>query len=86
MLEWCLSGDIAPGGKQVLQARLLSREVEGQPAASVPATAPAVVKCQMVDMMFSSVTVEAQAAASAGPSDQPARVMRRCRVQCKQEG
>lgn len=87
MLEWNLSGTISPGSKQVLQARLVREEGEGRPAVPLPPTAPAMVKCHLLDTMFSSVGLDVHAVAGSAQFDAtPGRVMKRCRVQCRQQG
>lgn len=83
-LEWVLPLKMRPGGKQVLQARL--GVDEGQAPAALPQTAQATVKCHLLDSMFSSVELEMAAMAEDGLHAAPGRVMKRCRVQCTQQG
>lgn len=83
-LEWVLPLKMRPGGKQVLQARLSIDE--GQPRAVLPPTAPATVKCHLLDSTFSSVELEMAAMAEDGLQAALGRVMKQCRVQCAQQG
>lgn len=85
MLEWVLPSIMKPGGKQVTQARLSVDEGQVRMAA-IPQTAPAMVKCHLVDSTFSAVELEMAAMAEEGGQDVPGKVMKRCRVQCKQQG
>lgn len=85
MLQWVLTCEIKCGGKQVLQARLGMDEGQAQ-VASIPQTAPAMVKCHLVDSTFSSVELEMTAIAEEGTEVAPGKIMKRCRVQCKQHG
>eukprot|EP00752_Nemacystus_decipiens_P004305 g3934.t1 len=85
MLEWVLPSKMKPGGKQVTQARLSIDEGQVRMAA-IPQTAPAMVRCHLVDSTFSAVELEIAAMAEEGGQDVPGNVMRRCRVQCKQQG
>lgn len=85
MLEWVLPLKMKPGGKQVTQARLSVDEGQVRLAA-IPQTAPAVVRCHLEDFTFSSVEVEMAATAEEGRQDVPGTVVKRCRVQCKQQG
>lgn len=86
MLEWVLPSTMKRGGKQVLQARLSIDEGQVR-AASIPQTAPAMVKCHLLDSTFSSVELEMTAMAEEeGTQVAPGKVMKRCRVQCKQQG
>lgn len=84
MLEWILPSNIKRGGKQVVQARL-GLEEGGVRAAAVPQTTPVMVKCHLLDSMFSSVELQASGVATEGEAEVPGRVMRRCRVQCRQQ-
>lgn len=85
MLQWVLPSEIKCGGKQVLQARLSMDEGQER-VASIPQTAPAMVKCHLVDSTFSSVELEMTAIAEEGMQVAPGKIMKRCRVQCKQQG
>eukprot|EP00903_Cladosiphon_okamuranus_P014075 g13082.t1 len=85
MLEWVLPSKMKPGGKQVTQARLSVEEGQVRTAA-IPQTAPAMVRCHLEDSMFSAVELEMAAMARERGQDVPGKVMKRCRVQCKQQG
>lgn len=85
MLEWVLPSEMKPGGKQVTQARLSIDEGQVRMAA-IPQTAPAMVRCHSVDSTFSAVELEMVAMAKGGGQDIPGKIMKRCRVQCKQQG
>lgn len=85
VLEWVLPSTMRPGGKQVTQARLSVDEGQVRTVA-IPQTAPAVVRCLLVDSTFSSVELETAALAEEGGQDVPGKVVKRCRVQCKQQG
>ncbi|CAM9911317.1 unnamed protein product [Ectocarpus sp. 4 AP-2014] len=83
MLEWVLPSGMQRGGKQVLQARLSADEGQVRVAA-IPQTAPAMVKCHLLDSTFSSVELEVAAMAEEGVAPAGGSVVKRCRVQCKQ--
>ena len=83
MLEWVLPSSMKPGGKQVTQARLSVDEGQARVAA-MPQTAPAMVKCHLLDSTFSSVELEVAALAGDGATPARGSVVKRCRVQCKQ--
>ncbi|CAM9479490.1 unnamed protein product [Ectocarpus sp. 6 AP-2014] len=83
MLEWVLPSGMQRGGKQVLQARLSADEGQVRVAA-IPQTAPAMVKCHVLDSTFSSVELEVAALAEEGVAPAGGSVVKRCRVQCKQ--
>lgn len=85
MLEWVLASTMKPGGKQVTQARLSIDEGQVR-MATIPQSAPAMVRCHLADSTFSSVELEMAAMAEEGGQDVPGKVMKRCRVQCKQQG
>lgn len=85
MLEWVLPSEMKPGGKQVTQARLSIDEGQVRMAA-IPQTAPAMVRCHSVDSTFSTVELEMVAMAEGEGQDIPGKIMKRCRVQCKQQG
>ena len=84
MLEWVLPAQIKRGGKQVVQARL-GLEEGGVRVASVPSTTPVMVKCHLLDSMFSCVELQASGVAREGDVEVSGRVMKRCRVQCRQQ-
>lgn len=84
MVEWVLPGPIKPGGKQVMQARLSVDEAEVRVVA-IPPTAPAMVKCHLKDSTFSSVQLEVLAPAGEGNTDVPGKVVKRSRIQSKQQ-
>lgn len=83
MLEWVLPLGMQPGGKQVLQARLSVDEGQVRVAA-IPQTAPAMVRCHLLDSTFSSVEIKVAALAEEGVAPAGRSVVKRCRVQCKQ--
>lgn len=83
LLEWVLPSGMQRGGKQVLQARLSADEGQVRGAA-IPQTAPAMVKCHLLDSTFSSVELEVAAMAEEGVAPAGGSVVERCRVQCKQ--
>ncbi|CAN0022642.1 unnamed protein product, partial [Hapterophycus canaliculatus] len=85
ILEWVLPSGMKRGGKQIMQARLSVDEEEVRVAA-IPQTAPAMVRCHLPDYMFSSVEIDAAALAGEGAEAAPGRVIKRCRVQCTQQG
>lgn len=85
MLEWVLQTDIKCGGKQVLQARLNIDEGQVR-VASIPQTAAAMVRCHLMNSTFSSVDLELTAVAEEGEQVGHGKIMKRCRVQCKQQG
>lgn len=85
MLEWALPLKIKPGGKLVAQARLSVDDAQVRLAA-IPQTAPAMVRCHLLDSTFSSVELEMTATAEEGEQNVPGKVVKRCRVQCKQQG
>lgn len=85
MLEWVLPSKMKPGGKQVTQARLGLDDGHVRMAA-IPQTAPAMVRCHLADYTFSSVELEMAAMAAEGGQDLSGKVMKRCRVQCTQQG
>lgn len=83
ILQWALPDGIKRGGKQIMQARLAVDEAEVRVAA-IPSSAPAMVKCHLVDYTFSSVEIEVSGVAEGG-DEAPGKVMKRCRVQCRQQ-
>lgn len=87
VLEWNLTTGMKPGGKQVLQARF-TLEDGGVRAGAVPPTAPAMVRCIILDSSFSSVGLEVSSSTGAadGSAEVLGKVVKRCRVQCKQQG
>lgn len=84
MLEWVLPASIKRGEKQVMQARLTVADAEVRVAA-IPPTAPAMVKCHILDYAFSSVKLEVSGKKEEGDAEVAGNVVRRCRVQCKQQ-
>lgn len=85
ILEWVLPSDLKRGAKQTMQARLSVDEGEVR-VATIPQTAPAMARCHLLDSMFSSVEIDAAALGGEGAEAAPGRVMKRCRVQCTQQG
>lgn len=85
ILEWVLPSKMKRGGKQIMQARLSVDDGEVRIAA-IPQTAPAMVRCHLLDSMFSSVEIEAAALEGEGAEFAPGPLMKRCRVQCTQQG
>lgn len=85
MLEWVLPSEIKCGGKQVLQARL-SIDEGHVGVASIPQTAMAMVRCNLLDSTFSSVEHGITTIAEEGTQVAPGKIMKRCRIQCKQQG
>lgn len=87
LLEWSLSTGIKPGGKQVMQARLPLEERGGR-AGAIPATAPAMIKCTIMESSFSSVGLEVSGVAGLGDDAEGGlgKVAKRCRVECRQQG
>lgn len=84
ILEWVLPTGIESGGEQVLQARLSMDKAEVRVAAITP-TASVMVNCHLLDSTFSSVDLEVSGTAGAGDVEVAGKVMKRCRIQCRQQ-
>lgn len=80
-----MASAINPGDKQIMQARLTTEDGEVR-AGAMPQTAPAMVRCYIMESSFSSVGLEVASVGGLENAEVVGHVVRRCRVQCRQQG